>query len=345
MDLRYLISKLEKIENLKEHEVMEAAPTEFKPTHFHKNNFGGRLPVMLHSDDKFYHMAPGQYPNQNQKVIAPWNGNPENRSSLNPASIDGEFVDGKPVDYPEGVTYKTFNKEGQGARADGSMDTLPADNQNSTSNYTGQDQRTPEPSANKETDELAKDIATATKLLDKAEKNAASGSAAPAVMIESIYARLVESFDYVVEALSDLTPEEQKQLTDVISKLGPAKDQRPDIQTLVNRYMALQKSTEPAKEPAKEPSQSSEIPAEDPLLSPEDLKIKLARFKELLDKSLMREPEGQGPQVDPKRRIVPDPKRRIVPDPKKAEPEPEYTDPYGTDDAAMIMKYAGTARK
>ena len=59
----------------------------------------------------------------------------------------------------------------------------------------------------------------------------------------------------------------------------------------------------------------------------------------------MREPEGQGPQVDPKRRIVPDPKRRIVPDPKKAEPEPEYTDPYGTDDAAMIMKYAGTARK
>ena len=127
----------------------EAAPTEFKPTHFHKNNFGGRLSVMLHSDGKFYHMAPGQYPNQNQKVIATWNGNPENRSSLNPASIDGEFVDGKPVDYPEGVTYKTFSKEGQGARASDTMDTVPTDDQNKTSNYTGQDQKSSEPTDSK----------------------------------------------------------------------------------------------------------------------------------------------------------------------------------------------------
>jgi hypothetical protein len=204
----------------------EAAPTEFKPTHFHKNNFGFRSSVMLHSDGKFYHMAPGQYPNQNQKVIAPWNGNPENRSAMNPASIDGEFVDGKPVDYPEGITYKTFNKEGQGARADGTMDTVPTDDQNKTSNYTGQDQKSPEP--------------------------------------------------------TDSTPTE------------------PQVDTPVNNTTSNytgqdQKSPEPAKEPAKEP----EKPSEDPLLSPEELKTKVARFKELLDKSLMREKEGQGPRPNP----------------------------------------------
>ncbi len=324
MDLRSLISKLEQIENLKENEVMEAAPTEFVPTHFHKNNLGFRTSVMLHSDGKFYHKTKNnQYgtPGYGQEIIAPWNGNPENRSAMNPASIDGEFVNGQPVDYPEGITYKTFNKEGQGARASGTMDTLPTDDQNKTSNYTGQDQKTPEPAASKETDELAKDIETATKLLDKAEgKAATSGQAAmptstpapatqPAMSYaginvkESIYSKLVESFGYVAEALSALTPEEQKQLTDVMSKLGPMKDQRPEVQSLVDRYMALQQGTaatepvkkndEPSGEPAAEPS------AEEPLLGPEDLKKAVARFKELLDKSLMREPEGQGPMPTP----------------------------------------------
>lgn len=33
------------------------------------------------------------------------------------------------------------------------------------------------------------------------------------------------------------------------------------------------------------------------------------------------------------------------PVPPKPAPAPEFTDPMGTDDAAMIMKYAGTARK
>jgi hypothetical protein len=210
----------------------EAAPTEFKPTHFHKNNFGGRSSVMLHSDGKFYHMAPGQYPNQNQKVIAPWNGNPENRSAMNPASIDGEFVDGKPVDYPEGITYKTFNQEGQGARADGTMDTVPTDDQNKTSNYTGQDQKSPEP--------------------------------------------------------TDSTPPEPEADT-------------PVNNTTSNYTGQDQKSPEPAKEPEK--------PSEDPLLSPEDLKTKVARFKELLDKSLMREKEGQGPRPDPKKKPPPNKKQ------------------------------------
>jgi hypothetical protein len=218
----------------------EAAPTEFKPTHFHKNNFGGRSSVMLHSDGKFYHMAPGQYPNQNQKVIAPWNGNPENRSAMNPASIDGEFVDGKPIEYPEGITYKTFNKEGQGARASDTMDTVPTDDQNKTSNYTGQDQKSPEPSDSKSP-----------------------------------------------EGGTPFTPP------------APEAD-KPANNTTSNYTGQDQKSPEPAKEPEK--------PSEDPLLSPEDLKIKVARFKELLDKSLMREKEGQGPRPDPKKN--PPPKKK-----------------------------------
>jgi hypothetical protein len=39
--------------------------------------------------------------------IVPWNGNTENRSAINPASVDGEIKDGKYIDYPEGVTWKT----------------------------------------------------------------------------------------------------------------------------------------------------------------------------------------------------------------------------------------------
>jgi len=358
MDLQSLITKLQEIESGTT--LSEAAPTEFKPTHFHKNNFGGRSSLMLHSDGNFYHMKQMAYPNQGRQEIAKWNFaafDPEDRSAVNPTSIDGEFVNGKPVDYPEGITWKTFNKEGQGARADTSMDTIPTDDQNKTSNYTGQDQKSPEPAqsqntnfpaGNKEQDEVAKDIATATKLLDKAE---GKGVAAP-VTIESISKKLVESFGYVAEAIKDLSPEEQKQLTDVMSKLGPIKDQRPDVKSLVDRYMALQKGAEatPAPSPAKpsepeKPSGQAEQPAsEDPLMSPEELKTAVARFKELLDKSLMKEPSGQNPQPDPKKRIVPDPKKRVI-DPKKSEPEPEYSDPYGTDDAAMIMKYAGTDRK
>lgn len=329
MDLQSLITKLQEIESGVT--LSEAAPTEFKPTHFHKNNLGFRTSVMLHSDGKFYHMRQGQYPNQGQQVIAPWNGNPENRSAMNPASIDGEFVDGKPVDYPEGVTYKTFNKDSTTP-----VDTSPTDAQNKTSNYTGVDQKSPEPAApaaDKEQDELSKDIATATKLLDKAEgKSAPAGQSGmptssankqqPAMSYaginvkESIFSQLVESFGYTFEGISDLSAEEQKQLTDVMSKLGPMKDQRPDIQSLVDRYMALQKGAEatpaPAaeKEPEKPEGQAEQPAGEDPLLSPEELQKAVARFKELLDKSLMRDKEGQGPMPSPAPKPRPKPRKQ-----------------------------------
>lgn len=315
MDLRSLISKLEEIE--KSTTLSEAAPTDFVPTHFHKNNLGYRAPVMLHSDGKFYHKTKNnQYgtPGFGQEMIATWNGNTENRSAINPASIDGEFVDGKPVDYPEGVTWKTFKKD------TATTDTAPAADQSAPSSDSGQ-AATPAPS--KEDDELAKDIETATKLLDKAEgkasapagqggqpsaapKNQPAMSFAGVNVKESISSQLLESFGYIQEALTDLSAEEQKQLTDVMSKLGPMTTGRPDVQTLVDRYMALQKGGTPAKEPEK--TDTAEPGTEDPLLGPEELKTAVARFKELLDKSLMRDKEGQGPQPAPK----PRPKKKPV---------------------------------
>jgi len=75
------------------------APTTFTPTHFHKNNLGGNIPLMLNSDGKFYWETNG--------AIQQWQGNTENRSGWNPASVDGEIKDGKFIDYPEGTTWKT----------------------------------------------------------------------------------------------------------------------------------------------------------------------------------------------------------------------------------------------
>ena len=80
-----------------------AKPTEFKATHFHKNNLGLTNSLMLHTDGKFYFQKRDQ--ETNKKVIAPWQGDVNNRSALNPASVDGEIVDGEKVDYPEDTTF------------------------------------------------------------------------------------------------------------------------------------------------------------------------------------------------------------------------------------------------
>jgi peptidoglycan hydrolase-like protein with peptidoglycan-binding domain len=43
--------------------------------------------------------------------IVPWQGNTENRSGWNPASIDGVITpDGKYIDFPEGVTWKQYKQ-------------------------------------------------------------------------------------------------------------------------------------------------------------------------------------------------------------------------------------------
>jgi hypothetical protein len=92
-------------------------PTDFVPTHFHKNNLGFKIPLMQTPDGKFWWETTATSddggPVQRgsaRKTIQPWTGDTEDRSSglSGKSSVDGEFKDGKPVDYPEGKTWKDF---------------------------------------------------------------------------------------------------------------------------------------------------------------------------------------------------------------------------------------------
>ena len=109
MDYRSLVNKLEAIQAGTY--ISEAtAPTTFTPTHFHKNNLGISLPIMMTEPGVFWWEG-GQQGGEAEpggSRIVPWQGNGENRSAWNPASIDGVYVDGKPVEFPEGVTWKTY---------------------------------------------------------------------------------------------------------------------------------------------------------------------------------------------------------------------------------------------
>jgi hypothetical protein len=94
-------------------------PTDFTPTHFHKNNLGGKIPLMQTPDGKFWWetTATGDDGGPVQKggarkTIQPWVGNTEDRSGM--ASVDGEIKDGKPVEYPEGKTWKDTAVTGPG---------------------------------------------------------------------------------------------------------------------------------------------------------------------------------------------------------------------------------------
>jgi hypothetical protein len=107
MDLRALIEKMDEIESA----VVEqtGTPTQFTPTHFHKNNLGGKISLMKTPDNKWWWISQTKDASgmPGPQGIVPWNGNTENRSAWNPASVDGEIKDGKYIDYPEGVTWKT----------------------------------------------------------------------------------------------------------------------------------------------------------------------------------------------------------------------------------------------
>jgi len=113
MDYRSLVNKLEAIES-RTHISEATAPTVFKPTHFHKGNLGNKNPVMQMPDGSWWHEATGQGgdggPSGTQ--IVPWQGNTENRSGWNPASIDGVITpDGKYIDFPEGVSWKQYKEK------------------------------------------------------------------------------------------------------------------------------------------------------------------------------------------------------------------------------------------
>ena len=111
MDYRSLVNKLEAIQAgtyIKE----ATAPTQFKPTHFHKGNLGNKNPVMQTLDGAFWHeSSQGGEGDMPGIRIVPWQGNTLNRSAWNPASIDGVITpDGKYIDFPEGVNWKQYKQ-------------------------------------------------------------------------------------------------------------------------------------------------------------------------------------------------------------------------------------------
>jgi hypothetical protein len=67
------------------------------------------MPLMKTPDNKWWWISQTKDASgmPGPQGIVPWYGDTENRSAWNPASVDGEIKDGKYIDYPEGVTWKT----------------------------------------------------------------------------------------------------------------------------------------------------------------------------------------------------------------------------------------------
>ena len=98
-------------------------PTDFTPTHFHKNFLGGRIPLMQTPDGKFWWMTNDSENPRAGKTIQPWVGNTADRSSM--ASVDGTMVNNKPVEFPTGTNWQQNSGPEQSA-APASMSSEPA---------------------------------------------------------------------------------------------------------------------------------------------------------------------------------------------------------------------------
>jgi len=110
MNMRDLLNQIDTLS-----EAGETAPTSITPTHFHKNNLGFTLPLMMTSPGVFWWEGSNNDSEGGRgggRSIQRWQGNTENRSKFNPASVDGIYVNGKPVEFPEGVTWRTYKPEG-----------------------------------------------------------------------------------------------------------------------------------------------------------------------------------------------------------------------------------------
>ena len=94
-------------------EAGETAPNSIVPTHFHKSNLGTSLPLMMTEPGIFWWETSSSEGERGGggRSIQRWQGNTESRSKWNPASVDGVYVDGKPVEFPEGVSWKTYKPE------------------------------------------------------------------------------------------------------------------------------------------------------------------------------------------------------------------------------------------
>ena len=88
-------------------------PSQFIPTHFHKNFLGGRIPLMQTPDGKFWWMTNDSDNPRAGKTIQPWVGNTTDRSSM--ASVDGTIVNNKPVEFPNGTNWQQNSGQVQSA--------------------------------------------------------------------------------------------------------------------------------------------------------------------------------------------------------------------------------------
>jgi hypothetical protein len=95
-------------------------PVDFTPTHFHKNNLGGRIPLMQTPDGSFWWETTATSDDGGavqrggaRKSIQPWIGDTENRSSgfSGKSSVDGVFKNGQAIEFPEGMTWKEYAAE------------------------------------------------------------------------------------------------------------------------------------------------------------------------------------------------------------------------------------------
>ena len=93
-------------------------PTDFTPTHFHKNFLGSKVPLMQTPDGKFWWMTTDPDNPRAGKTIQPWIGDTTDRSGL--ASVDGAIVDKKPVEFPPDTNWQQNPSQVQNATPSGS---------------------------------------------------------------------------------------------------------------------------------------------------------------------------------------------------------------------------------
>jgi peptidoglycan hydrolase-like protein with peptidoglycan-binding domain len=111
--MREYIKLVEQAEHIVEKKAK--APSKFKPTHFHLSNLSGIFgkknahTKLMYHDGAFWHMKRDE--KSGKRKIAKWSGNPNNRSKMNPASVDGEIVGGKLKKFPNDVTFADTQRE------------------------------------------------------------------------------------------------------------------------------------------------------------------------------------------------------------------------------------------
>jgi len=99
-------------------------PSTFVPTHFHKSNlFGAKTKLMWHNGKYWVMRAPQGTDGSPspKKEIQQWFPGPGgySRNAMNPGSVDGEYVDGKAKEWPEGYEHEQWLADKTAGKATG----------------------------------------------------------------------------------------------------------------------------------------------------------------------------------------------------------------------------------